>query len=86
MGGQESLLLLARHPSLLAGVAVFDPVTNMAARYRDFTHLGCNSRCRVQWGAALGRGLQVKAQEEIGGTPRSAPHAYARRSPIYRCG
>jgi len=83
MGGQESLLLLARHPSLLAGVAAFDPVTNMATRYRDFARLGCNRRCRQQWGGAeLGRGMRAKAQEEIGGTPRSAPRAYAQRSPI----
>lgn len=82
MGGQESLLLLARAPSLLAGVAVFDPVTNMAVRYRDFVRLGCDRRCRAQWGAELGQGLQVKAREEIGGTPRSDPRAYARRSPI----
>src|SRR5262249_17569033 len=83
MGGQESLLLLARHPSLLAGVAAFDPVTNMATRYRDFARLGCNRRCRQQWGGAeLGRGMRARAQEEIGGTPRSAPRAYAQRSPI----
>jgi pimeloyl-ACP methyl ester carboxylesterase len=83
MGGQESLLLLARHPSLLAGVAAFDPVTDMARRYRDFGHLACNRRCLAQWGGAtLGQGLRLKAQEEIGGTPRSARRAYARRSPI----
>jgi dienelactone hydrolase len=82
MGGQESLLLLARHPSLLAGVATFDPVTNMATRYRDFRRLGCNHRCLLQWGASLGAGLRLKAREEIGGTPRSARHAYALRSPI----
>jgi hypothetical protein len=82
MGGQESLLLLARHPSLLAGVAAFDPVTNMARRYRDFRRLRCNSRCVQQWGATIGRGLQLKAREEIGGTPRSARRAYALRSPM----
>jgi hypothetical protein len=83
MGGQESLLLLARHPSLLAGVAAFDPVTNMATRYRDFQRLGCNLRCRRQWGGAtLGQGLRLKARAEIGGTPRSARHAYALRSPM----
>jgi dienelactone hydrolase len=82
MGGQESLLLLARHPSLLAGVATFDPVTNMATRYRDFRRLGCNHRCLLQWGASLGAGLRLKAREEIGGTPRSARRAYALRSPI----
>jgi hypothetical protein len=82
MGGQESLLLLARHPSLLAGVAAFDPVTNMARRYRDFQRLGCNLRCRRQWGATLGQGLRLKARAEIGGTPSSARRAYARRSPM----
>jgi pimeloyl-ACP methyl ester carboxylesterase len=82
MGGQESLLLLARHPRLLAGVAAFDPVTNMARRYQDFRRLACNSSCLRQWGAMLGRGLQLKAREEIGGTPRSARRAYALRSPI----
>lgn len=82
MGGQESLLLLARHPSLLAGVAAFDPVTDMATRYRDFPRLRCNAACRRQWGASIGAGLRVKAREEIGGTPRSARHAYARRSPL----
>jgi hypothetical protein len=83
MGGQESLLVLARHPSLLAGVAVFDPVTDMAKRYRDFSRLRCNTRCVQQWGGAmLGHGLRLKAQDEIGGTPRTAPRAYAARSPI----
>ncbi|HWJ31765.1 MAG TPA: hypothetical protein VNR59_05450 [Gaiellaceae bacterium] len=81
MGGQESLLLLARRPSLLAGVTVFDPVTNMARRYRDFRRLGCNRRCFQQWGASLGKGLQLKAREEIGGTPRTARRAYTLRSP-----
>jgi poly(3-hydroxybutyrate) depolymerase len=32
MGGQETLLLLARFPRLLAGAAAFDAPTNMAAR------------------------------------------------------
>jgi hypothetical protein len=83
MGGQESLLVLARQPSLLAGVAVFDAVTDMAKRYRDFPRLRCNSRCVQQWGGAtLGHGLRLKAQDEIGGTPRTAPRAYAARSPI----
>lgn len=39
MGGQESLLLAAEHPSLLAGAVSFDAPTNMAARYSDFPHL-----------------------------------------------
>jgi pimeloyl-ACP methyl ester carboxylesterase len=69
MGGQEVLLLVARHPHLLAGAAAFDPATDMARRYWDF--------------AALkgGRRLQQLARTEIGGTPLTAPLAYARRSP-----
>jgi acetyl esterase/lipase len=82
MGGQESLLLLARRPSLLAGVAVFDPVTDMASRYRDFRRLACNRGCMRRWGASIGNGLRVKAREEIGGTPHTAKRAYARRSPM----
>ncbi|HEV2590392.1 MAG TPA: prolyl oligopeptidase family serine peptidase [Gaiellaceae bacterium] len=69
MGGQETLLLLARHPHLLAGAVAFDPATDMARRYRDF--------------AALrdGRWLQRVARREIGGTPASDPRGYALRSP-----
>jgi pimeloyl-ACP methyl ester carboxylesterase len=69
MGGQETLLLVARHPRLLAGAAAFDPATDMARRYRDFA------------GLPNGRHLQRLAREEIGGTPQTAAAAYAARSP-----
>jgi pimeloyl-ACP methyl ester carboxylesterase len=69
MGGQETLLLLARHPHLLAGAAAFDPDTDMARRYWDFADL------------PGGATLQQLAREEIGGTPLSDPNAYAVRSP-----
>jgi pimeloyl-ACP methyl ester carboxylesterase len=71
MGGQETLLLVARHPHLLAGAVAFDPATDMARRYYDF--------------AALkdGRGLQALARLEMGGTPAEVPAAYARRSPSH---
>jgi pimeloyl-ACP methyl ester carboxylesterase len=69
MGGQEVLLLLARHPHLLAGAAAFDPATDMARRYWDFA------------GLAKGRLLQRWARQEICGTPLTAPAAYAARSP-----
>ena len=82
MGGQETLLLAARHPRLLAGAAAFDPVTDMAKRYRDFARIPCNRGCLGKWGDPLGLGLRRLARDEIGGTPRSAPRAYARRSPI----
>jgi pimeloyl-ACP methyl ester carboxylesterase len=69
MGGQETLLLLARYPHLLAGAAAFDPATDMARRYYDFAAL------------PHGRNLQALARREIGGTPSQVPWAYAIRSP-----
>jgi poly(3-hydroxybutyrate) depolymerase len=69
MGGQETLLLMATHPHLLAGAAAFDPATDMARRYRDFATL------------KHGRALQRLARAEIGGTPSQVPRAYAVRSP-----
>ena len=70
MGGQETLLLVARHPRLLAGAAALDADTDMAARYRAFRELRGGLR------------LQALAREEIGGTPQSDPAAYAARSPL----
>jgi pimeloyl-ACP methyl ester carboxylesterase len=69
MGGQEALLLVALHPDLLAGVAAFDPATDMAERYRAFVH------------QPFGTSLQEMARKEIGGTPAQKPRAYAERSP-----
>jgi poly(3-hydroxybutyrate) depolymerase len=70
MGGQETLLLLARFPRLLAGAAAFDAPTNMAARYRAFDRL------------PFGDGLQRLARREIGGTPTTNPGGYETRSPL----
>jgi pimeloyl-ACP methyl ester carboxylesterase len=69
MGGQEALLLLAEHPHLLAGVAAFDPATDMSRRYYDFASL------------RDGALLQQLARREIGGTPANDPLAYELRSP-----
>jgi hypothetical protein len=82
MGGQETLLLVARHPSLLAGAAAFDSVTNMAGRYRDFSRLGCNRTCAGRWRDSIGSGLRQLARREIGGSPATDLRAYARRSPL----
>ncbi len=70
MGGQETLLLVARYRHVLAGAASFDAPTNMAARYRAFDTL------------KFGDGLQTLAKIEIGGTPSTDPRAYAIRSPL----
>ena len=82
MGGQETLLLVARYPRLLAGAAAFDAVADMARRYREFGRLSCNRRCAHRWSRPLGSGLRTLARLEIGGTPRRFPRLYAARSPI----
>ena len=71
MGGQETLLLTALHPRLLAGAAALDSATDLAARYRAFAQL------------ADGALLQHLARVEVGGTPATAPRAYTARSPIH---
>jgi pimeloyl-ACP methyl ester carboxylesterase len=69
MGGQETLLLAALHPRLLAGAVAFDPATDLRRRYYDFASL------------PGGPVLQSLARAEVGGTPEQVPGAYARRSP-----
>jgi len=71
MGGQESLLLLAKHPHLLAGVVSFDAPTNMATRYAEFPRL------------RGGRALQELARIEFGSVPRTNREAWADRSPLF---
>jgi poly(3-hydroxybutyrate) depolymerase len=70
MGGQETLLLVARYPRLLAGAAAFDSDTNLALRYTDFPRL------------RFVRFLQWAARREVGGTPSRDRRAYVRRSPL----
>jgi len=70
MGGQETLLLVAHDPRLLAGAAAFDAPANMDLRYRDFRELRRGLR------------LQRMARFEIGGPPSLAPRLYAERSPL----
>ena len=82
MGGQEALLLVARHPTLFAGAAVFDAVTDFALQYREFLHLTCRNACRKIWAGELGKGLQELARKEVGGTPKTAPISFAMRSPL----
>ena len=70
MGGQETLLLLGRHPRLLAGAVAFDSVTDFGLRYAQFAR------------SPRGTMLQALARVEVGGTPRSNPDGYRRRSPL----
>ena len=82
MGGQETLLLLARHPRLLAGAAAFDSVADLALQYNRFPRLTCDGACRRAWREPMGTGLQKLARLEVGGSPTTVRRAYAARSPI----
>jgi len=82
MGAQETLLLTARHPRLLAGAAAFDGVADFALQYRNFPKLRCNVACLRRWIDPIGAGLQAIARHEVGGSPATNPTAYARRSPL----
>jgi pimeloyl-ACP methyl ester carboxylesterase len=82
MGGQEVLLLLARYPTLLAGVAAFDAVTDFARQYRAFPRIPCNEQCTDTWNGPLGVSLQSLARREVGGPPGERRGAYQLRSPL----
>ena len=70
MGGHETLLLVGRHPRLLAGAVAFDSVADFGLRYAQFAR------------SPRGTMLQALARIEVGGTPRTKPDAYRLRSPI----
>jgi dipeptidyl aminopeptidase/acylaminoacyl peptidase len=70
MGGQETLLLVARHPELLAGAAAMDSVTNLSRRFAQLPLI------------PGGADLQTMMRRELGGTPSDVPRAFATRSPL----
>jgi len=70
MGGQETLLLVAAHPRLLAGAVAMDAVTDLTRRYRQLPRIAGGAR------------LQAALAREVGGSPTDAPGAYTERSPL----
>jgi pimeloyl-ACP methyl ester carboxylesterase len=83
MGGQETLLLVARHPGLLAGAAAMDSVTDLGKRYGELPSVACNRRCVHRFGEPYGYVLQANMRREVGGAPSDAAAAYAARSPMH---
>jgi len=81
MGGQETLLLVARHPHLLAGAAVFDAVADFPLQYYDLRHLRCNKRC-LETSGNIGQWLQRLVRIEVGGSPAKASQRWRLRNPI----
>lgn len=69
MGGQESLVTLARAPDQFAAVAAYDGAADLAARYWEMGTTG----------SLLD---QAKLRRELQGTPRRQPFSYAQRSPL----
>jgi dipeptidyl aminopeptidase/acylaminoacyl peptidase len=82
MGGQETLLLVARHGKMLAGAAAMDSVTDLHRRYEQLLELPTNPTFVERWGAPTGVCLQSAMRREVGGTPHRAPQRYAARSPL----
>jgi poly(3-hydroxybutyrate) depolymerase len=72
MGGQETLLLVARHPQQFAGAVAFDSIADFLRRYPDFARLG-----------RKGRVLQGLARVEVGGPPATHEQEYRLRSPLH---
>ena len=71
MGGQEALLLAARHPDRIAAAVSIDGVADLA------THFDEMPRPR-----GPGRRILAEMVVECGGTPAQRPAAYALRSPL----
>ncbi|HSC91643.1 MAG TPA: hypothetical protein VLB86_08325 [Gaiellaceae bacterium] len=82
MGGQETLLLVARHPEVLAGAAAMDSVTDLGRRYGQLISVPCDRRCLARYGGPRGLNLQSVMRREVGGTPAQKPNAYAARSAL----
>lgn len=83
MGGEETLLLLARYPHLLAGAIAFDAVADLALQYGNALRIPCNALCRSRWGEPIGLALREEMRREVGSTPRIDPLGYALRSPLH---
>jgi poly(3-hydroxybutyrate) depolymerase len=82
MGGQETLLLVARHPHLLAGAAAMDSVTDLGLRYDQALEIPTSPEFVRRWGAPNNVCLRRAMSREVGGTPDVKRQAYAARSPL----
>jgi poly(3-hydroxybutyrate) depolymerase len=82
MGGQETLLLVARHPHLLAGAAAMDSVTDLPLRYEQALEIPTSPEFVKRWGAPNSICLRRAMSREVGGVPAASRQAYALRSPL----
>jgi poly(3-hydroxybutyrate) depolymerase len=82
MGAQETLLLAARYPGLLAGAVAVDGPADFALQYDNFTRLKCDAVCLSRGWGPIGLAKQKLARREIGGTPEAVPAKFAERSPL----
>ena len=82
MGAQETLLLVGRHPHLLAGAVAVDGPADFGLQYHNFPRLTCDAECLSRGWGPIGLAKQKLARREIGGTPETVPVKFAQRSPI----
>jgi pimeloyl-ACP methyl ester carboxylesterase len=82
MGAQETLLLAGEYPALLAGAVAVDGPADFALQYHNFPRLKCDAECLSRGWGPIGLAKQKLARREIGGTPETAPHKFAERSPL----
>ena len=93
MGGQETLLLVARHPGLLAGAAALDSVTDLSRRYEQLPQLPCGESCVERWASPTAPSFSPHSPARSAGrrrrhgtsTPRGAASARHERSPAPVC-
>ena len=95
MGGQETLLLVARHPRLLAGAAAMDSVTDLGAALRPAARRAVRTRVRRALGRVGGRLPPVGDAARGRRDARATARAYAAaarsarpgrsRAPACRC-
>jgi pimeloyl-ACP methyl ester carboxylesterase len=78
MGGQESLLMAALNPGVIAAVFAFNPVVDVAAWHEDLA--------RTTSAELRAEGSDGRIADEVGGPPAEVPDAYAARNVLARPG
>ena len=69
-------------PPESCGDETMDSVADLHRRYHQLPDVACDGACLKHWGKPYGLVLQEAMRSEVGGTPATAPAAYATRSPL----
>jgi pimeloyl-ACP methyl ester carboxylesterase len=74
LGGQEALLVAARHSDGIAAVCAVNPIVDLGAWYDDMVNLPISILADI--------GVPAQVAEEVGGTPADAAELYLERSAV----